>query len=356
MRTLLLLTACSVALLLYQTHRDLRRESPREEEPSLPAASAAPPAPREYAAPVPAGDSPGAAHLPDPTRGDALPYEPLGAMERSLLRESHEEWRAPPGELLDRELPPDESRAVAIAFLRGALREGAERRLGGSSRSDDPPPLRAHLTPVGSVLVGDPRWRGDRLDGTTLDGREIRIPASAIRSLETLGEAEAVALRRAAFDEEVAALSQGGADELTEALERILRSGDLPLAEARFGEWLAAGGPAALLASDSDPERRARLETVVARLAESHPVAPGTPAAARDGRRDPAALAAFLDAPVSLRDLTPEERAARALECGLWSDWLAAEGDRTSIPAAERSKLEQRLRLLRYDLLKGSGF
>jgi hypothetical protein len=275
-------------------------------------------------------------------------------MERSLLQESHEEWRIPPAEFFDREMLPNDERAVAIAFLRGALRERGERR--APDGEENSPLLRAHLQPEGSLLVGTPEWRGDRLRGTDLAGHELAIPAAAIRSIEPVDEEAARSLRRAAFDSQVAALSLGGGDELTEAIERLLGIGDRVRAEARFPEWLAGGGPAALAAAETDPLRRERLITLAGRIAAVPAADAAETSPPSRGPRDLAALALFLDSPTSPRDLSPEARAARALECGLWSDWLAEHGEALPISAAERTALDQRLRLLRYDLLKAGGF
>jgi len=277
-------------------------------------------------------------------------------MERSLLREAEEEWRSPDAALLDREMPAEDERAVAIAFLRAALRERAQGRRDILPAEPASPLLRVRLGPADGIPIANPSWQGDRLRGRTVEGRPFEIPVTSIRAIDPVPAEEGRALLRSAFEARIAALSLGGADQRTEAIERLLASGDSDLAAARFADWLSTGGPAALAATETDPERRELLVSLAARVdAIVRAPTPGG-AAAPAGGRDLDALSRFLGSRTTPRELSPDEREARALECGLWSDWLASEGDRLPISASERAALEQRLRLLRYDLLKAGGF
>lgn len=345
MRTLLLLAAVSVGLLLHQTHRAYRL------------AWVPPPAPeRPSDAAPPAGASVPSPHRePLPSAPSAEEETPLSAMDREVLREATEEWRLPDAGLLERPLPPEEARTVAIAVFRGALREAAEGRV--ATEDAHLPRVRASLRGKGTIELVDLRFREDRIAGALADGRTIEIPAAAVFALEETDAESAEAARRRATEERIAALAAGGADERTVAIELLLRQGELPRAEEMFASWITSGGPAALAASAEDAARRALLDlalrrwTAPAPAASERGVGTGSPAV-----RNLETLSAFLAAAAPSRELGSADRVRLAEECSAWSDWLAAHADRLRIPAGERHGLEQRLRLLRYDLLKGTGF
>ena len=56
------------------------------------------------------------------------------------------------------------------------------------------------------------------------------------------------------------------------------------------------------------------------------------------------------------RGLDEAKRIALAEECSAWTDWLEGSIAARTIPDARRTTLTEELQLLRYDLLKSSGF
>ncbi len=354
-RTLILLLTIGAAFGLYQTRRAASIRA------SMTTSALSPPPPPTGPVIEPAAQEP--RQTPDALAIPTVPpphadEEPLTPMEKEVLREARSEWQRPPHDLIERVLPEEEAILVATISLRAALREMSARRWGPTPDPDALQITRIHLRPRGAVTLRDPAWKNNQFVGMTSDGSPLAIPASSIVSLEPLPRDEAEERWRLQVEERIGTLTGGGADTRTAEILWILYLGDLSRAESRLGSWIENDGPIVIAAQETDPARRAYLEECAARLAEApaEEIASSLPFLTDPEIRNLPSLTEFLTRGGRVRELDNEGRLARAEQCLLWTAWLEKQENALPIPRDEISALRERLRLLRYDLLKGTGF
>lgn len=346
MRTVLLLLVVAAAFGLYQVRRA--------------DSSPVPVAPRTAPAPLPE-DFASPAHQVPPTgrptsTEDSGPTEVLSANDRAVLETLHEEWRAAPPEWNVRPWEDADALRIAAVQIRSILREEAEERLAVS-----PGPIvvsRIELAGGEAMELRDIVGSTHHLEGRTWEGTSVRIPGRAVRSLTTVPEDEARRTWRTRTEERIERLSTGGPAERTTAIFLCAQLEDLERAEAMLPGWLDNAGPEALVAIIEDPERRALVDRAADRLRRVPTEVAAVPAAPRTPRAGSLEeLRTFLGTARSgIRELDEKTRLQRADACLRWTEWLEESGDRLPLPAEEIAPLAERLRLLRYDLLKGSGF
>ena len=284
---------------------------------------------------------------------------PLSIDDRELLRFAQAEWGALPEGLLRERRPAEDRRRIAEAAFRRLLSVRSVDRFGVANRA--PVVTRVELAAGSPVDLATVKQSGRTIEGESLKGLPVTLPPNDVRSRRELSENEALSAWDAEVRRRVTLLTEGRDPyEWTKAIELLLAREKREEAERLFENWVTLGGPAIVIDRALPTITERELITLTSAWDETEDET--TPAVATTTTsREPGAprtltgLHAFLE-DRQLRGLAEKERLAKIAECEEWESWLERQGGALSLRESEREGLTNRLQLLRYDLLKTSGF
>ena len=284
----------------------------------------------------------------------------MSAEDRELLRFAKEEWSALPPDLLKEPRPAEDRRRIAEAAFRRLL---AVRSIDRWGEPNAAPPLTRLRLSSGEILdltVSSAARSGSTIEGVSLRGLPIELPLTAVRQREKLSDAETLSTWQGEIRRRVTLLTEGTDPyEWTSAIELLLARDQKETAERYFATWVEQGGPQIAIdraLPQLTEDQLLELATVWSEEPRADRVLSNPRQAdAPNAPRSLTSLHTFL-ADRQLRGLNEEERLEKITECEAWEAWLERQGGALSLSEGERASLAQRLQVLRYDLLKTSGF